>query len=56
MTTTPQEPLSDPDIVPSGDPSDPIIHPNAPEEPDTQSDPQTDPDHEGPEVSEGVRP
>jgi hypothetical protein len=56
MTTTPQEPLPDPEIVPSGDPSDPINDPTAPEEPDTQSDPQTNPDDEGPDASQGVRP
>jgi hypothetical protein len=51
MTTTPQEPLSDPEIVPSGEPNDPVIDPAAPGEPDTESDPQTDPASEGPDAT-----
>jgi len=42
MTTTPQEPQPDPEVVPSGDPSiiptpDPSVHPDGdPASPDTQ--------------------
>ncbi|MDX6360479.1 MAG: hypothetical protein QOH37_3533 [Nocardioidaceae bacterium] len=53
MTTTPQEPLSDPEIVPSGQPNKPLTDPNAPGEPDTESDPQTDPANEGPDSGSG---
>jgi hypothetical protein len=42
MTTTPMEPESDPQVVPSGDPSiNPVEVPDAPE---PQTDPQTRPD------------
>jgi hypothetical protein len=37
MTTTPQEPTGDPEIVPSGEPQDPYLDPDAP---DTQPDGQ----------------
>ena len=45
MTTTPMEPESDPQIVPSGDPQvNPIDPGPAPEAPEPQTDPQTRPD------------
>jgi hypothetical protein len=34
MTTTPQEPSSDPDVMPSGEPDEPTVDPIAPAEPD----------------------
>ncbi len=37
MTTTPNEPVTDPEVVPSGDPVP--IDPGSPEEPETQPDP-----------------
>ena len=46
MTTTPQEPLDDPDITPSGNPDgpEPIVDPVAP-----GSDPDTAPNSEPPD-------
>jgi hypothetical protein len=42
MTTTPMEPESDPQVVPSGDPS---VNPvEVPDPPEPQTDPQTRPD------------
>ena len=45
MTTTPMEPESDPQVVPSGDPAvNPMRPGEAPEPPEPQADPQTRPD------------
>lgn len=49
MTTTPQEPAEDPEVVPSGDP-DPIQPGQTPEpgsDPTTSPDPEIDPDPSG---------
>lgn len=49
MTTTPSEPVEDPNIVPGTDPDGPTVDPAAPGgPPDVESDPQTDPPAEGP--------
>ncbi len=48
MTTTPNEPVQDPEVVPSGDPDVnpiPAPDPNAPSEP---GDPATEPDIDTP--------
>jgi hypothetical protein len=41
MTTTPQEPGSDPDITPGGDPAEPLdpIDPSTPTDPDETENP-----------------
>ena len=49
MTTTPNEPVADPDVVPSGDP----VAPGQPD-PDTSPGPAEDPDGSPPEPE--VRP
>jgi hypothetical protein len=46
MTTTPNEPVEDPDVVPSG----------APERPGTGPDPDTEPDPGAPPPEPEVRP
>ena len=44
MTTTPMEPESDPQIVPSGDPAaHPVAPGEVPDPPEPQADPQTRP-------------
>lgn len=40
MTTTPQEPNSDPDIVPSGEPEEPAVDPVVPGEPEETEHPE----------------
>jgi hypothetical protein len=40
MTTTPQEPAGDPDVVPSGDPS---TQPSTDPDPSPPTEPETDP-------------
>lgn len=44
MTTTPQEPTSNPDIVPAGAPTDPRPGPTADPDPNPSGDPTTDAD------------
>jgi hypothetical protein len=46
MTTTPNEPVADPDVVPSGDPVAPGTQPD----PDTSPEPIEDPDPTQPDI------
>jgi len=50
MTITPDEPLADPDVVPSGDP----VAPGQQPDPDATPNPETDPETSPPEPD--VRP